>query len=86
MRQLAANVRRSMEWEGLSVAEVGRRAEMHRAHVNAILRGERMVRLDTLIKLAGALEVPPERLLEGVEWVPDGEGGGEFRLEEGGGR
>lgn len=79
MRQFVSNLSREIERQGLSPAEVAARAEIHRSHLALILRAKRTVQLDTLVKLAGALEVPPERLLEGVEWVSDGRGGGEFR-------
>lgn len=79
MRQFVSNLSREIERQGLSTAEVATRAELHRSHLALILAGERTVQLDTLVKLAGALEVPPERLLAGVEWVSDGDGGGEFR-------
>lgn len=78
MRQFVSNFSREIERRGLSSAEVAARAEIHPGHLALILAGERMIQLDTLVKLAGALEVPPERLLEGVEWVSDGHGGGEF--------
>ena len=78
-RQFVASLERAMSERGLTVSELADRAELSRNHVNLILRGRRRVQLDTLVKLAGALEVPPERLLEGVEWVSDGHGGGEFR-------
>jgi len=78
-RQFASNVRRTMVEKGLTVSDLADRAELSRNHVNLILRGRRKVQLDTLLKLAGALAVPPEQLLEGIEWVSDGRGGGEFR-------
>lgn len=78
-RQFASNVQRTMTEKGLTAAEVADLAELSLNHLNLILRGRRMVQLDTLVKLAGALAVPPERLLEGIEWVSDGRGGGEFR-------
>lgn len=40
-------------------------------------RGERLPRVDTLIKLMGALEVPAGDLLDGIEWVADGRFGSE---------
>jgi transcriptional regulator with XRE-family HTH domain len=79
MRQLAANLRRLMGDRGLLPADLAHRAEVAVADLAPILRGERAIRLDTLLKLAGALRAPPEELLEGIRWVPDGEGGGEFR-------
>ena len=78
-RQFAANVQRAMAEKGLTAAEVADLAELSLNHLNLILRGKRTVQLDTLVKLAGALDLPPERLLDGVEWVSDGRGGGEFR-------
>ena len=80
-RQFASNVQRAMAEKGLAANEVANRAELALNHLNLILRGERTVQLDTLVKLAGALDVPPEQLLEGVEWVSDGRGGGEFRAD-----
>jgi transcriptional regulator with XRE-family HTH domain len=79
MRQFVSNLSREIAGCGLSLAEVAARAEIHRSHLAMILAGERMVQLDTLVKLAGALGVPPEQLLAGVEWVSDGRRGGEFR-------
>jgi transcriptional regulator with XRE-family HTH domain len=77
--QFVANLTRLMAAKGMSAAEVADRADVHRSHLNLILSGERMVQLDTLVKLAGALDVSPAELLERVRWVSDGHGGGEFR-------
>lgn len=79
MRQLASNLERAIAEKGLSIAAVADRAEIDKGHLCLILRGKRMVQLDTLVKLAGALEVSPGDLLAGVTWVSDGRGGGEFR-------
>ena len=79
MSQLVSNLKRVIAERGLSLAEVANRAEINSGHLCLILRGRRMVQLDTLVKLAGALEVSPGDLLAGVTWVSDGRGGGEFR-------
>jgi transcriptional regulator with XRE-family HTH domain len=34
--------------------------------------GERLPRIDTLMKLAAALEVRLEALVDGIEWLPPG--------------
>lgn len=81
MRQFVANLERLGAERGLGPAELAARAEIHRSHLTLIMAGERMVQLDTLVKLAGALDVSPADLLAGVEWVSDGEGGGEFRRD-----
>jgi transcriptional regulator with XRE-family HTH domain len=79
MRQFVANLDRLIAERGLTAAELAARADIHRSHLTLILGGERMVQLDTLVKLAGALGVSPAELLAGVSWVSDGIGGGEFR-------
>jgi transcriptional regulator with XRE-family HTH domain len=38
--------------------------------IGKLENGERLPRIDTLIKLAGALALPPERLLDGIAWEP----------------
>jgi len=57
---------------GLSQEELGVRASLHRTAVGQLERGERTARVDTLIKLAGALGVDPSALLTGLSWRPGG--------------
>lgn len=65
----------------LSQEELSVRASIHRTAVGQLERGERVARVDTLIKLAGALDIPPEELLDGLGWEPGGTIVGGFRLE-----
>jgi len=67
----AANVKRCREVTDLSQEEVGVRAGLHRTEIGLLERGERVPKIDTLIKLAVALEVDPAQLLAGIEWVPE---------------
>lgn len=67
-RRIGENLRRRRERIGLSQEEVGIRASLHRTEVGLLERGERLPRVDTLIKLAGALEAPPGDLLAGITW------------------
>jgi transcriptional regulator with XRE-family HTH domain len=67
-----------MDERGMTPHEVAAAADIHPSHLRLILSGARVVQLDTLVKLAGALGVEPAELLAGVRWVPDGMGGGEF--------
>jgi len=55
---------------GVSQDELGIRASLHRTEISNLERGFRLPRIDTLVKLAGALEVSPEALLEGMVWRP----------------
>lgn len=46
------------------------RASLHRTEIGLLERGGRIPRIDTLAKLAGALEVEPGELFEGITWNP----------------
>ena len=58
----------------LSQEAVALRASLHRTQIGMLEHGERVPRIDTLVKLAGALEFPPGDLLRGIEWVPSSAG------------
>lgn len=49
---------------GMGPREVAERSQMHRTEIALLERGEREPRLGTMIKLAVALDVPLERLVE----------------------
>ena len=53
---------------GLSQGELSVRSGLHMTQVGLLERGLRLPRLDTIVKLAGALEVPPCELLTGMAW------------------
>lgn len=44
------------------------RAGLHRTQLSQLERGLRLPRLDTIVKLAGAVEVKPCELLAGMSW------------------
>lgn len=66
----------------LSQEELAVRASLHRTAVGMLERGERLPRIDTLVKLAGSLEVDVGELLGGLEWESGGTVYGHFRLSE----
>ncbi len=69
--RFAENLVRARKAAGLSQEEVGWRASLHRTEVGLLERGTRVPRVDTLVKLAAALELPLAcPLLEGIEWEP----------------
>lgn len=68
--RFALNLAHCKRESGMSLTEVAERAEIHRTHLGLLLRGKRLVRIDTVLKLAAALGVPPSALLEGVRWHP----------------
>lgn len=73
------NLARCRKRIGLSQEELAVRASLHRTAVGQIERGERVARVDTLVKLAGSLGLPPGELLTGLSWEPGGTQLGRFR-------
>lgn len=51
---------------GLTQEQVGDRCDMDLSAISRLERGQRNPRLDTIVRLAHALEVPPATLLEDV--------------------
>jgi transcriptional regulator with XRE-family HTH domain len=70
--RFAANLVRARRVAGLSQEEVSIRAAIHRTELGMLERAIRVPRLDTFVKLCGALEVTPDKLLDGIEWTPAG--------------
>lgn len=68
--RFAANLRRLREAADLSQEELAFRAAVHRTQVSLLENGHRMPRVFTLVCLAGALEVTPNDLLDGIDWKP----------------
>jgi transcriptional regulator with XRE-family HTH domain len=82
---VGANLLKLRRREGLSQAEVGRRAGLERSEVAKLESGMRIPRIDTLIRLAGAMAVDVEDLVEGIVWVPAPDRKGVFVFGSGGG-
>lgn len=76
-RNLAAVRRRS----GLSQEETAVRATLHRTEIGLLERGERTPRIDTAVKLAGAIGVPVADLFDGIGWIPGSARRGSFSVE-----
>jgi len=66
---------------GLSQEELGFRSGLHRTEIGLLERGSRIPRIDTLVKLSGALSVSPLELIAGIEWSPASTLSGGFRIE-----
>lgn len=63
------NLFRARRRAGFSQEELGALACLHRTEIGFVESGQRLPRVDTLLKLASALGVRAEELLEGIEWV-----------------
>lgn len=68
--QFGANLIRCRRLADLSQDETAIRASLHRTEISQIERGLRLPRIDTLIKLMGALEADADELLAGIAWEP----------------
>jgi transcriptional regulator with XRE-family HTH domain len=66
---LGENLRACREQTGLSQTHLAHLAATHRTHIGKLEAGERVYRVDTLIKLASSLGVPVALLLDRLEWV-----------------
>jgi transcriptional regulator with XRE-family HTH domain len=76
------NLRRFRKRAGMSQEEVSWRAGLHRTEISQIERGMRLPRVDTVAKLAGALEIEPGKLFEGIAWEPGEVRYGRFQPSE----
>jgi transcriptional regulator with XRE-family HTH domain len=77
-RCLGENVLLIRRRADLSQEQLGFLASLHRTEIGQLERGVRIARIDTVVKLAGALEVPPGDLLKGMAWVPGAARHGRF--------
>ena len=68
--RFGANLSRLRERADITQEELAFRASLHRTEIGLLERGGRVPKIDTLAKLAGALEVEPGALFEGIAWTP----------------
>ncbi|HUC00804.1 MAG TPA: helix-turn-helix transcriptional regulator [Solirubrobacterales bacterium] len=80
--QFAENLVSARRRAGLSQEELGFRASLHRTEIGTLERGIRIARIDTVVKLAGALAVSPCDLLAGMTWTPGDPRPGEFQAAQ----
>ena len=76
------NLWRCRRRAALSQEELGSRAGLHRTEIGMLENGTRLARVDTLMKIAGALAVSPTELLEGIDWIPGNSSEGSFSITE----
>lgn len=69
-QRFSENLNRAREQAGLTQEALAQAAEIHRTQIGELLRGNQLPRLDTLLKLAGALNVEPAALLDGLSFEP----------------
>jgi transcriptional regulator with XRE-family HTH domain len=54
---------------GLSQEQLAQRASLHRTEIGLLERGFRLARIDTVVKLAGALEMEAGFFFDGLSWT-----------------
>jgi transcriptional regulator with XRE-family HTH domain len=67
-RRFGINVLECRGRAGYSQQKTADRAGIHRTEVSLVEGGKRVPRLDTIVKLAGAVGVEPCELLRGIAW------------------
>lgn len=70
--RLGRNLWRARRRAGYSQEELGALCGLHRTEIGLVEQGKRLPRVDTLMKLAGALDIGVETLVDGIEWIPPG--------------
>ena len=80
--RFSENLIRARERAGLSQEELGFRSSHHRTQIGVLERGARAPRIDTVLKLAGSLSIPPGELLSGMARAPGEFEPGELKLTQ----
>ena len=66
LEQFGANVRAARLAHGWTQEDLAHETGLASVQVSRIERGKREIRLTTLLRLLRALDVPPEKLLDGL--------------------
>lgn len=69
----------------ISQEALAERAEIHRTQISLFETGQRQPKLETFVRLAGAVEQTPDQLLGPIRWVPGSRSPGFLLLDEGDG-
>jgi transcriptional regulator with XRE-family HTH domain len=81
-QHFAAILTRERVLADLSHEELSFLCSMHRTAISELERGVRLPRLDTIVKLAGGLEIEPCELLGGIRWRPGRLAAGSFEVTD----
>jgi transcriptional regulator with XRE-family HTH domain len=81
-RRIADRLADALRRRGISAEVLAELSGVPVGAVESLIRAESDLSVGALYRLAGALETRPSELLRGIEWRPDGIGGGRFVLED----
>lgn len=76
-RNLLAARRRA----GFSQEELAALAALHRTEIGLLENGRRVPRIDTVVKIAACLALPPGDLFDGIGWAVSQSNPGSFLIE-----
>jgi transcriptional regulator with XRE-family HTH domain len=68
--RFGVNLRECRKRLGISQYELAFRAEIAHPSISLIELGKKLPRIDTVIRLAGAVGVKPNELVAGIAWMP----------------
>ena len=66
--RISDNLRIARVQQRMTQELLARRSGLHRTEIGKLENSERLPRIDTAVKLATALEVPLDQLVDGVTW------------------
>ena len=78
--RFSKNLRRLRREAGMSQEEAAVLASLHRTEIGLLERGERIPRIDTVVRLAAALSVSPGDLFDGIVWELPTQSEGQIKL------
>lgn len=82
-RKFGRNLAKERRRAGLSQEAVGRRAQVHRTEIGMLEHAQRVPRIDTVIRLAGALELPSVApLVIGIKFIPAEDAKAKFQIAQ----
>lgn len=64
--RLGQNIRTRREGDELTQEDLAAACDLHPTEIGRLERGERDIRLSTLVRVARGLQVPPKELLDGI--------------------
>lgn len=68
-RRFGRNLFMARRRAGYSQEALAALCSLHRTEIGLVENGQRLPRVDTLVKLVSALEVKADDLLRGIEWA-----------------
>lgn len=70
VERFAENLKKARRVSGLSQETLGLLAGLHRTEIGKLEYAERIPRIDSVVKLATALDITVDQLVDGVTWEP----------------